>query len=285
MAKGTVVSKIIAELEALFKWLVVDNLGEVRRFIIESGPKIMFALAIIFLGWVFAVLIKKIISKLLRALGCDVLAEKTGLKGFLVKSGMEQNLSLMVGLIIYWIIIFTALMLAFDAVEMKQTALLIQQIFYYMPTIVMVVVVLALGKFLGSVVGRFADTAARLAQLRIHVLIGRIAQYIVIALTLMLILKHFGVKEKMLTQYAIIVFIGVPAAICFMLLLGGRDIVSNILAGRVLVKQYDIGDTIEFDSVSGEIQSIDLVTTRVKNKNAEMIVPNSLLITKIIKKT
>jgi hypothetical protein len=284
MASSTAGNEIITNLKTLFQELVVENIEGIREAIIEFGPNIILALATLFMGWVFAVLLKKVTSKLLKAVGSDVWAEKMGLKDFLLKSGMDKNPSHIAGLIIYWIVLFKALAMAFDTVGMEGSALFIKQVFFYLPTIAMVMIVLALGRFLGRVVGRFTETSAKLARLPGHVCMGRIAQYAIVAIIIILTLKHLGAREELLAQCATILFMIVPVIASVMFLLGGRDIVSNVLAGRCLIREYKPGDRIVFDSVSGEILSIDLVTTRIKGKDAELVVPNSMITAKIVKK-
>ncbi|MFH1678224.1 MAG: mechanosensitive ion channel domain-containing protein, partial [Candidatus Omnitrophota bacterium] len=76
----------------------------------------------------------------------------------------------------------------------------------------------------------------------------------------------------------------VPLIVFLLFIIGGKEIVLSILSGRLLTKEYKQGDTIEFDSISGQIQSIDLVTTKITGKEGEIVIPNSELSRKIIKK-
>ncbi|UCC96164.1 MAG: mechanosensitive ion channel, partial [Candidatus Omnitrophota bacterium] len=77
-----------------------------------------------------------------------------------------------------------------------------------------------------------------------------------------------------------------PVIAAVIIFVGGRDIIANTLAGRLLLNEYKRGDAIEFDSISGQIISIDCTTTKIKSKdNGLIIVPNSELTKKIIKKT
>ena len=75
----------------IFQDLVVKKLGQLYQFTTEFGPKVALAIIIFLIGWICAVLLKKIVSKLLKALGFDVLSEKTGLKHFLEKGGIQKN--------------------------------------------------------------------------------------------------------------------------------------------------------------------------------------------------
>lgn len=59
---------------------------------------------------------------------------------------------------------------------------------------------------------------------------------------------------------------------------------ASIIAGKFLTKEFKKGEKIEFDSIAGEIQSIDQITTRIKSEKDEIIIPNSELVHKTIHK-
>ena len=52
----------------------------------------------------------------------------------------------------------------------------------------------------------------------------------------------------------------------------------------MLKKLYRAGEKIEFDSISGEIDRIELTITRLKSGKGEIIIPNAELVRKIVKK-
>ncbi|MFH1363450.1 MAG: mechanosensitive ion channel domain-containing protein, partial [Candidatus Omnitrophota bacterium] len=76
----------------------------------------------------------------------------------------------------------------------------------------------------------------------------------------------------------------VPLIVSLLFIVGGREVIASILSGRFLIKEYKVGDTIEFDSISGQIKIIGLVITKITVKEGEIIIPNSELAKKIIKK-
>ncbi len=264
----------------IFQDLVVKKLGQLYQFAREFGPKIALAIIIFLIGWICAVLLRKIVSKLLRALGLDVLSEKTGLKHFLEKGGVQKKPSSLVGLLFYWIIIFSALVMAFDTLELNTASQLIQQVLSYIPKFIVALVLLAMGIFLSLFVDKLVETTSHLAGINFYRPLGKAARYLVMALAIMICLEYLGVAKTSI----VIIFGVVPLIVSLLFIIGGREIVSSILAGRLLMKEYKQGDTIEFDSISGQIQSIDLVATKITGKEGEMIIPNSELARKIIKK-
>ncbi|MFH1622184.1 MAG: mechanosensitive ion channel domain-containing protein [Candidatus Omnitrophota bacterium] len=264
----------------IFQDLVVKKLEQLYQFTIEFGPKIALAIIIFLIGYICAALLKKIISKLLKALGLDVISEKTGLKRFLEKGGVEKNTSSLVGLLFYWIIIFSALVMAFNTLGLNTASQLMQQVLSYIPKFIVALILFVIGIFLSQFVGKLVEATSHLASINFYRVLGKAARYLVMALAIMICLEYLGVSK---TSIAII-FGAAPLIASLLFIIGGREIVSSILAGRFLVKEYKQGDTIEFDSISGQLRSIDLVTTKMTVKDGEIVVPNSELARKIIKK-
>jgi len=269
----------------IFQELVVKSLEYVYQFAINTGPKIALSLLVILIGWVFAVLFKKIITKLLKAFGFDVISEKTGIKGFLERGGIQKRPSLIIGMSFYWIIVFGALIMVFNVLEMPFASQFIVQAILYIPKIMISLVFLALGIFLGRFIARFVEASARLAKISFYGVLSRIAQYIIVGLAIMLALEYLGVSTAVIIQYALVIFIVVPLIVTLVFIVGGREIILSFLAGRILQKEYKKGDIITFDSISGKLEAINLITTKISNQQEELIIPNSELVKKVVKKT
>ena len=268
----------------IFQYLVVKRLNQAYQFSTEFAPKLLLALIILFIGWLCAVLLKKIISKFLKALGFVVLSQKIGLKNFLENGGVKQNPSFIIGLGFYWLIILSALIMAFNTLELEAAARLIRQVVWYIPKIIVTLIILVLGIFLSKFVSRFVQTTSRLANIPFFSVLGIIARYAVIAIAIILGLEYLDVATSIIFESFLIVFIVVPLICALVLIVGGRQVVASILAGRLLKKEFKEGETINFDTASGQIKAINLIVTKIRSGGEEIIIPNSELITKTIKR-
>ena len=268
----------------IFQDLVVKALKDIYQFVVQFAPNMAFSIIILLIGWVCALLIKKIVSKVLKALGFDVLAGKTGLTHFLERGGVQKKPSSVVGLVFYWIILFSALIMVFNTMELEVASRLINQTLLYIPKIIVALILLTLGMFLSRFIGKFVETTSHLANIPFYIALGKAARYAIIGLALIIALEYLSLSSAIIVQSFIIIFIVVPSALSLIFLVGGRDIISSILAGRFLMKEYKKGDTIEFDSISGQIQSIDFLTTKITSNGGKIIVPNSDLVKKVVKK-
>ena len=268
----------------IFQDLVIKTLNDIHQFIVQFAPNMAFSVTILLIGWICALLLKKIVSKILKALGFDVLAEKTGLTHFLERGGIQKKPSFVVGLVFYWLILFSALVMVFNALGLEVASQMINQTLFYIPKIIVALILLALGMFLSQFIGKFVEATSRLASIPFCIALGKVARYTTIGLASIVALEYLNVSSAIIVESFVIIFIVVPLALSLIFLVGGRDIVSSMLAGRFLMKEYKKGDTIEFDSISGQIQSIDFLTTKITSDDGKIIVPNSCLVKKVVKK-
>ena len=274
----------MAQLQNAFNELVIQTLKQAYVYITELMPKLLLAILIMLIGWVCAVLLKKVVSKLVRGLGFDAVSEKTGLKSFLEKGGVKKNPSYIIGLAFYWLIIFSTLVMVFNTLGLAVASQLLNQAVLYIPKIIVALILLAIGIYLSQLADTFVTTTAHLAKIPFYQALGKLCHYAIIGLAIMMALEQLGVAIAIVAHSFLILFGIIPLICALIFMIGGKDIIASILSRNFIIKKFKAGDKITVDRVSGEIVSIDLVNTTIKSGNEEVIVPNAELASKITRR-
>src|SRR6266571_4452367 len=98
----------------------IDVMWEpVRTFLVQIGeffPRVLLAILILVVGWLIAKAVRFAVIKALRAINFNVLTERAGIDGFLRQGGGETDTTGVLGLLVYWLTILTALMIAANSV-------------------------------------------------------------------------------------------------------------------------------------------------------------------------
>ncbi len=116
---------------------------------------------------------------------------------------------------------------------------------------------------------KFLKTAQKQRVKTISTLILNIIKYIILILVILAILSLYGVNVK-----SILAGLGIGTAIIG---LAFQDLAKDLIAGFTIITEgeYEIGDTIEINGFMGEVVSIGLRTTRIRNfKGATKIIAN-----------
>ncbi len=114
--------------------------------------------------------------------------------------------------------------------------------------------------------------------------IASIVKYLIYFIGLIWALAQLGLTTVILEILLVIILVLLVAFI----ILAFKDFVPNITAGFFIHRKDALkkGDWIKLKSAEGEIMEIDLIETKIKTKNGDiMLIPNSVLTThEIIKK-
>jgi len=196
-------------------------------------PNLFTALLILVIGSVIALLVKVVLKKLTALVKFDGLAERTGLKGILARSGIHEPISLLLSRLIAGLVLFVFFLAALNSLELGIVQDLVERLLVYLPRIFMALMVLALGCILGNFFGRAALIAAVNSGSGLAGIIGRGVKYFIITLSITMALEMLGFgRDTVLITFAIL-FSGVVLALAIAFGLGGKDAAREFIEKRL----------------------------------------------------
>ncbi|HEY2977435.1 MAG TPA: hypothetical protein VGJ35_05660, partial [Burkholderiaceae bacterium] len=106
-------------------------LEPVRALLLQIGaflPRLLVAMGVLIVGWLIAKAARFAAVKALRAFNFHVLTERAGIDGFLQQGGTEKDATDLFGVIIYWLVILAALIIAFNGLGLSQVTDLLTRV-------------------------------------------------------------------------------------------------------------------------------------------------------------
>ncbi|RMH37057.1 MAG: hypothetical protein D6690_04025 [Nitrospirae bacterium] len=271
-------------LATLFDQIVVSLFEQLDEWLGVWMPKVFMAVLIVGGGWVIALLASKIVAKILRALGVDVIAERTGLVRFLERGGVHTRPSLLLGRGLYWVILFSALIMAFYAVEFRAGAELLERALRYIPRILVALAILALGVFLANFLGEFVRRSAQIADLPFASWLGYLTRFGVLLVSAVTAWEQLALAVTRFLEFLLGALLVASLLGILVFLIVGKDVIVGMLMGQAIRRELRPGDRILVDDLAGEIVSIDLVTTKLAVDDHLVYIPNARLARTIIRK-
>ena len=247
----------------------------------EWLPQLAGALAILVLGLTLAWILGALTTRLLVALGTDRLAQRLGVHESLGRRGTTPAVSSIVGRVVRLALALVVVVAAISTLGISGIQPALNAVLLYVPRVVAALVLLAAGVVVGKTVGRWIDGLG--TQLDVGVPLGRIASTIVIGIFALTALDQLGVPTDVTIVLAAIVLgvAGLTAALAFGL--GGRDLARELSAGRYVASSYAVGDTIDVDSIQGEIVAFEPVVVLVKRDDGRTArIPNHVLLQSVV---
>jgi hypothetical protein len=194
-------------------------------------PQLLFAIAIIFVGWVVCNIIKRIVVRILRVCQFDMLADRAGIRDVLERGGIKQTSSELVGLLAFWFFLLIFIWATLDVLNLSGATDTLHTIYLYIPKIVAALVTLILGLYFANFLENVTRTSCANAGLEQAGSIGR-AAYIGTAIFVVAgIFEILDIASEIVIWAFILVFGAVCLALALAFGLGGREV-----AGRYLEK-------------------------------------------------
>jgi hypothetical protein len=199
-------------------------LEPLRAALVLAGayvPRVALALLVVVAGWILAKLVRFAVERALRAVNFNVLGERAGVDAFLRGGGLAADTVAIFGLLVYWVVILAALMIAFNGLGLTYITDLLRQIVLFAPHVVVALLILVLGAYFARFVGGSVTAYARGAGMQDAAVLGRLAQYAVLVFVVLIAFDQLGVGAIVRASFLILLG-GLVLALALAFGLGGR---------------------------------------------------------------
>jgi hypothetical protein len=200
-------------------------LQEVGAFL----PRLLVALGVLIIGWLVAKGLRLGAVKALRAFNFHVLTERAGIDNFLQQGGTQKDATDLIGIIVYWLVIIAALIVASNGLGLAQVTELLTRVLLFLPKLLVALVLLIFGAYFGRFVGLAITTYLRNAEVADAELLGHAVQYGIVAFVVLLAFDHLDIGGGLIQNTFLILLTGVVLALALSFGLGGRDRAAELL--------------------------------------------------------
>jgi len=200
-------------------------LGDLMAFI----PKLIGALVLLLVGWLIARALEALVSRGLRAVHFNQIADRAEIDQFLIKAGVRMDPSSVVGKLVYWFIMLSFLISAFGAVGLSQVEGVLNNIIGFIPNVIVAMVVLLLGALAANFVANLVRGSVGTARIGDPNLLATIARGAILVFATLMALDQLQIAPTIINTLwtALIGMVAVAGALAFGL--GGRDLARQIL--------------------------------------------------------
>jgi flagellar biosynthesis protein FliQ len=207
-------------------------LEPLRMFLRQAGdflPRLGLALIVILVGWALAKMARFAIARGLRAINFNILSQRAGIDGFLRDGGIESDTTDILGLLAYWLVILAALVIAFNGLGLTYITDLLGKVLLFVPKVMVALLILAFGAYFARFVGNAVCAYFRNIHLQDADLLGRLAQYAILAFVVLIALDQVNVGGDIVRQTFLILLAGLVFALALAFGLGGKDWAAQML--------------------------------------------------------
>ena len=207
-----------------------------REFFKEVGaflPHVLAMVAIVAIGFGVAWIVKTAITSAMKAAGVDQFSGRVGFSQALSRGGIRETPAHLIGRFFYWIIILVFLMLGLGALQLPHVDRFIDQVFSYIPHLLLAVTIIVVGVILANFFGTATLIAAVNSQITQARLLARGVRLAVILFALAMAFEQLGIATSIIVAAFSISFGGAVLALAIAFGLGAKDAAKAFLEQRL----------------------------------------------------
>jgi hypothetical protein len=210
-----------------------DTLDSVDR--LQSGFSQLFgqlalpllaALVILFAGYLLAKVLEKLTDRLLRRIRLNYLLERGGITQAVERSGTHVNPTRVISNLVFWLVMFTVILLAANALGLQSLANVVSKLVSYIPSVIAAIVIVLVGIVLGGFVGGLIQASA--GGLHGGRALARTGRGGVILLAVFMALQELGIATDIVTTAFAILFGAIALAMALAFGLGNRELAAEV---------------------------------------------------------
>src|SRR5919202_3154562 len=129
---------------------MVESLRNALDVFLSYVPQLIGAIIILIIGYIVARILKAVVSRVLQAIGFDGWMERGGIKQFLDRAQTRETPATVLGKLVFWFVFIIAIVMATDALGIRQVSAVLAQLIAYIPSIIAAILILVLAALLAN---------------------------------------------------------------------------------------------------------------------------------------
>jgi small-conductance mechanosensitive channel len=230
---------------------------DVIQRIIGFIPEIVAAIVILIVGWIIAILLDRLVDRVLRSVGLQDLFDKIRLENVIKRSGVGFDTTALLGRLLKWVVLLIAFLAATDVLGLDQVAIFFNQILAYVPNVVVSVAVLIMAAVLASFLANVVKGGLQAGSLGYASFLGEVVRWAIWIFAILIVLYQLGIAAPLIATIftGVVALFAIAGGLAFGL--GGQDqareVLENLREG-IRSEEPDMEDDMDDEIEQEEIE-------------------------------
>lgn len=262
-------------METITNWkdLTFNSLNEMGLTIMEAIPKLLGAILILIFGWLITKLIVFLLKRVLKLVRVDKLTDIINEKDLFGKTDLKFNVSTVILSFVKWIMLLVFLIVAADILNWQVVSVEIGKLLRYLPKLFSAIALFMIGLYIANFIKKAISGLFDSFDLSGSKVISSLVFYVIAIIITITALNQAGIDTDIITSNLTIILGAFLGAIALGFGIGSKDVINDLLKTFYTRKSYEVGQHIQFQDVSGEIESIDSISVTLKTEKGKIVIP------------
>jgi small-conductance mechanosensitive channel len=260
---------------------VIHNAGEAFSTLLSEVlnflPLLVVAAFLLIIGYFIAKAVRELMTRALRALHFDDVANRAGITRALRLAGTQLDAARVLADIVFWWIFLVFIELAMNTLGLVQISAFLNAVLGYIPNVIAAVLIVVIGALLARVVADVIRGAAAEAGLSTASLLADVARWAIIIFAVLAALTQLNVAPNMIFIFfaALMAMFALAGGLAFGL--GGVDAARGLISGLSMGRMLQPGQRVRIGNEMGTVIRHDMNTTVVDTDHGQISIPNNAL--------
>ncbi len=266
-----------------FKTTLIESLNSMWVNVTNFLPKVIGALILFVIIYLIAKTLRKVIGTSLDKLGFNQLIDRLNLTQSLHQAGIKAPPSQLVAKIVFFLVMLGALIVCADVLQMEKVSKAIESFINYIPNIFGAAFILFLAQMAGMFIRETVEATAEHLNFDYGKAIGGALYALIFIIGIVLAFEQLQIETTLLSNVIQIGLIAAGVSLAISLGLGTKSVSNKIVSGVYVREDFEQGDEITLNGVTGVITSVGSVNTHIKKADGSIvIIPNNILIESVV---
>jgi len=220
-------------MKEFFDKVVTQPLRDVFQKLVAFLPNLLTGIIVFAIGLVVAWLVKILVVRIVRLLKLEAAFTRSGLTDALQRMAVKDTPDKLIGRMFFWLVTLLFFVLALSAMRVPVIDQLLERFLLYLPNVLIALIIMTLGYFLGNFLGRAALIASVNAGVRLSALLSKGVKTVILLFAFAMALEQLGIGRSTVIAAFTIVFGGAVLALALAFGLGGQDLARRLLEKRL----------------------------------------------------
>lgn len=245
--------------------------------LLTAVPYLLYAIMLLFVGWLIARFCSSLVKKLLEGLKVDKLAEKLNNIDMIGNANIKILPSIILSKVVYYFLLFIFLIAATEALQIKAASDMLVNFLNYIPILLSALIIFVIGLFVADAIKKLVYTAASSLAIPAAGLISNLIFYFLFINVLMVTLAQARINTDFIQDNISIVLGGIVLAFAIGYGLASKELAANFISSFYNKEKIKLGNEVSIDGKRGKVVEIGATTFTIATEQSKIIIPLSRL--------
>lgn len=257
--------------------IVLKSLQQVVEQIIGVLPNIIGALVLLVFGWILAKVASSIVSRILKRIGLDKLADRLNDTDSFRESNIKIKPVSIIKKFLYWTILLIFILSATETLGLDILTQQVGKVIDFIPKLLTALIIMGVGFYIADAVKQLVGNAAQSFGVPSWKVISYGVFYILLIAIAITALEQAGIMTDIIKWNVYIILSGIFLAFAIAYGFAARNVLTSILTSYYSKSNFEVGQVIELDEYTGTIIKMDNVSFTMDIGDRYVVFPQSRL--------